>query len=33
MRCLRLTVSNGGEVRMCDPAVDPAIYVNDPRLC
>jgi type IV fimbrial biogenesis protein FimT len=33
MRCLRLTVSNGGEVRTCDPAVDPAIYVNDPRLC
>jgi len=33
MRCLRLTVSNGGEVRMCDPAVDPAIHVNDPRLC
>jgi hypothetical protein len=26
-------VSNGGEVRMCDPAVDPAIYINDPRLC
>jgi type IV fimbrial biogenesis protein FimT len=33
LRCLRLTVSNGGEVRMCDPAVDPAIYINDPRLC
>jgi type IV fimbrial biogenesis protein FimT len=33
MRCLRLTVSNGGEMRTCDPAVDPAIYINDPRLC
>ena len=33
MRCLRLTVSNGGEVRMCDPAVDPAVDKNDPRLC
>ena len=32
MRCLRLTVSNGGEVRMCDPAVvDPT--ATDPRLC
>jgi type IV fimbrial biogenesis protein FimT len=33
MRCLRLTVSNGGEVRMCDPAVDPAVDKNDPRIC
>ena len=33
LRCLRLTLSNGGGVRMCDPAVDPAIYINDPRLC
>ena len=33
MRCLRLTVSNGGEMRMCDPAVNPAIDANDPRLC
>jgi type IV fimbrial biogenesis protein FimT len=30
MRCLRLTVASGGQVRMCDPMVtDP----NDPRLC
>jgi type IV fimbrial biogenesis protein FimT len=33
MRCLRLTVSPGGEVRMCDPSVDPAIDKNDPRIC
>lgn len=32
MRCLRVTVSSGGEVRMCDPAVDPA-DVTDPRRC
>jgi len=30
MRCLRLTVASGGQLRMCDPAVmDPA----DPRFC
>ena len=33
LRCLRLIVSPGGGVRMCDPAVDPAIDKNDPRLC
>lgn len=30
MRCLQLTVSTGGEVRMCDPAVTDA---TDPRKC
>jgi len=30
MRCLRLTVSTGGEARMCDPAFD---IVGDPRHC
>jgi type IV fimbrial biogenesis protein FimT len=33
LRCLRVMLSNGGDVRMCDPAVDPAIDKNDPRLC
>ncbi len=30
MRCLRVTVSPGGGVRMCDPAVNEA---TDPRMC
>lgn len=30
MRCLRLTISSGGETRMCDPAFD---IVGDPRHC
>lgn len=30
VRCLRVTVSGGGQVRMCDPAVTD---VNDPRRC
>ena len=30
MRCLRVTVSTGGSVRMCDPAVTD---VTDPRSC
>ena len=30
MRCLRITVTNGGQVRMCDPAVDDN---TDPRFC
>lgn len=30
MRCLRITVSNGGQMRMCDPAVT---LVTDPRIC
>jgi type IV fimbrial biogenesis protein FimT len=30
MRCLRITVSTGGQVRLCDPAVSDA---TDPRKC
>ncbi|HEX5091207.1 MAG TPA: GspH/FimT family pseudopilin [Burkholderiales bacterium] len=30
MRCLRITISIGGEARMCDPAVSDA---TDPRKC
>lgn len=30
MRCLRINISTGGEVRMCDPAVTDA---TDPRKC
>jgi len=30
MRCLRLLVTNGGQVRMCDPAV---MDNTDPRFC
>lgn len=30
MRCLRITISVGGEARMCDPAVSDA---TDPRKC
>jgi type IV fimbrial biogenesis protein FimT len=30
MRCLRITVANGGQVRMCDPAVTDN---TDPRFC
>jgi len=30
MRCLRVTVSSGGQVRMCDPAVTDN---TDPRFC
>lgn len=30
MRCLRITVSSGGQIRMCDPAVDDN---TDPRFC
>ncbi|MGH8686618.1 MAG: GspH/FimT family pseudopilin [Burkholderiales bacterium] len=33
MRCLRILISTGGEARMCDPAVDSAVFPNDPRLC
>jgi type IV fimbrial biogenesis protein FimT len=31
MRCLRITVSPGGQVKLCDPKVDPA--GTDPRRC
>jgi type IV fimbrial biogenesis protein FimT len=30
MRCLRITISTGGQVKMCDPAVTDA---TDPRKC
>lgn len=30
MRCLRIVVSSGGQVRMCDPAVSST---TDPRVC
>jgi len=30
MRCLRIRISSGGEVRMCDPAV---VDATDPRIC
>lgn len=30
MRCLRVTISSGGQVRTCDPAVDDN---TDPRFC
>ena len=33
MRCLRLNVAPGGQVRMCDPAVMAVMDPNDPRLC
>lgn len=33
MRCLRIRISTGGEVKMCDPAVDPVANPNDPRIC
>lgn len=31
MRCLRVLISTGGQIRLCDPKVDPA--GNDPRRC
>jgi len=30
MRCMRITISTGGQVKMCDPAVTD---VTDPRIC
>ena len=30
MRCLRINITNGGQIRMCDPAVDDN---TDPRFC
>jgi type IV fimbrial biogenesis protein FimT len=33
MRCLRITISPGGQVRLCDPAVSAATDPGDPRLC
>jgi type IV fimbrial biogenesis protein FimT len=31
IRCLRVVVSTGGQIRLCDPKVDPA--GDDPRRC
>jgi type IV fimbrial biogenesis protein FimT len=33
MRCLRVLVTGGGSVRMCDPKFDPAATPRDPRAC
>jgi type IV fimbrial biogenesis protein FimT len=33
MRCLRIVVTPGGRVRMCDPSVDPVANPNDTRAC
>jgi type IV fimbrial biogenesis protein FimT len=33
MRCLRVVVSPGGRVRMCDPSVDAVANPNDTRGC
>jgi type IV fimbrial biogenesis protein FimT len=37
MRCLNVTVTTGGQIKVCDPAVnpalDPSISPNDPRRC
>jgi type IV fimbrial biogenesis protein FimT len=31
MRCLRVVVSGGGSIRMCDPT--PGVVMPDPRAC
>jgi type IV fimbrial biogenesis protein FimT len=31
MRCLRVVVTGGGSIRMCDPT--PGIVAPDPRAC
>jgi type IV fimbrial biogenesis protein FimT len=33
MRCLRIVVTPGGRVRMCDPSVDAVANPNDTRAC
>jgi len=33
MRCLRIVVTPGGRVRMCDPSVDSVANPNDTRAC
>jgi type IV fimbrial biogenesis protein FimT len=33
MRCLRVVVTPGGRVRMCDPSVDAVASPNDTRAC
>jgi type IV fimbrial biogenesis protein FimT len=31
MRCLRIVVTGGGNIRMCDPT--PTVVAPDPRAC
>lgn len=33
VRCLRVQVSVAGQIRMCDPSIDPKKYPGDTRLC
>lgn len=36
IRCLRVVVSTGGQIRLCDPKINPAInpaHATDPRRC
>lgn len=33
MRCLTIMVSPGGQIRTCDPAVDPVTHPTDTRAC
>jgi type IV fimbrial biogenesis protein FimT len=33
IRCLRVQVSVAGQIRMCDPSIDPAVSPADTRLC
>jgi type IV fimbrial biogenesis protein FimT len=33
MRCLRIVVTGGGSVKMCDPKLDPSATPPDPRAC
>ncbi|HEY2336989.1 MAG TPA: GspH/FimT family pseudopilin [Burkholderiales bacterium] len=33
MRCLRIVVTGGGSIKMCDPKLDPAATPPDPRAC
>jgi type IV fimbrial biogenesis protein FimT len=33
MRCLRIVVTGGGSIKMCDPKLDPAAIPPDPRAC
>jgi type IV fimbrial biogenesis protein FimT len=32
-RCLNVVVSIGGQAKLCDPAIDPAVSPNDTRRC
>ena len=33
MRCLKITISIGGRIRLCDPAVNPVTSPTDSRAC